>query len=256
MLNLPLALLSLFVISQFSLTAGFDAAAASAAAGGEGEGITWSILLSTADINDDGFKGSLLLETLDGGNGLNGASISADDGAAEDDLSTTSPSIRYADASKSQKLHPPSENNNNNHGCRAGVLGPNNSDRMMQRQQQARDVKSGFCANDNILPLTTEQEQQQVKQPQQQGKKQPKGSFGGRQRGSGPRVNESGQDRGDPTSKDDDDDSRKAALFSPAANPNICKDPSHPIPVCYKPLQSFSEDFDHVMFELPTCYPC
>lgn len=105
----------------------------------------------------------------------------------------------------------------------------------MQRQQQARDVKSGFCANDNILPLTTEQE----KQPQQQGKKPPE--FGG---------------RGNPISNDDDDDSRKAALFSPAANPNICKDPSHPIPVCYKLLQSFSGDLDHDLFELPRCYPC
>lgn len=270
MLNVPLALLLLlfFIIFQFSLTAGFDAAAAGGGGGGGGgekEGITSSILLLyRPDINYDGSKGSLLLETLEGVKGLSGASNSADDEVAEDDdlLTTTKPSIRYAGASQSQK-NPPSENINN-HGCRAEVLGPNNSNGM-QRQQQVRDVKSGFCANENILPssLTTEQEQEQEQRQQQQHeggkKKTPEALFGGRgggRRGPGPARPDLGQDGGDPLGKDDDDDPNAAALFSPTANPNLCKDPNHPIPVCHKMVQSFSGDYDDVLFELPRCYPC
>lgn len=270
MLNVPLALLLLlfFIIFQFSLTAGFDAAAAGGGGGGGGrekEGITSSILrLHRPDINYDGSKGSLLLETLEGGKGQSGASNSADDEVAEDDdlLTTTKPSIRYAGASQSQK-NPLSENINN-HGCRAEVLGPNNSNGM-QRQQQVRDVKSGFCANENILPssLTTEQEQEQKQRQQQQHeggkKKPPEALFGGRgggRRGPGPARPDPGQDGGDPLGKDDDDDPNAAALFSPTANPNLCKDPNHPIPVCHKMVQSFSGDYDDVLFELPRCYPC
>lgn len=252
MLNFPLALLSLFLIFQFSLAAGFDAAVAAvaaAAAGGGGGGeedIASSVLLlPPPDNDDDGSKGSL--------NGLSGASISADDWP-EDDLLTTNPSIRYADASPQSQKHPSSENNNN-HACRADDLGPNNSN-MMQRKK-VRDVKNGFCANDILPLLTTEQQQQQQ---QQKKKQQPEGLFGGRggggRRGPGPIRPDAGQDGGDPLIKDDAHDANAAALFSPAENPNICKDPSHPIPVCHKLVQSFSGDLDDVLFELPRCYPC
>lgn len=131
----------------------------------------------------------------------------------------------------------------------------------MQRQQQARDIKIEFCPNENILPsssLTTEQEQ---KQDQDQGRheggeKTPPEAFfgGGGRRGPGPAIPDAGQDGGDPLPKnDDDDDPTAAALFSPTANPNLCRDPNHPIPVCHKIV---FRDLDDAPYELPRCYPC
>lgn len=268
MLNFPLALLLLlfFNIFQFSLTAEFDAAAGGGREEREGETFIQSSSSIKFDINDDGSKGSLLLETLPWGNGLSGASISADNtGAAAEDydllLTTTSPSIRYADASpQSQKGIPPSIYNNN-HGCRAEVLPTNNSKRM-KRQQQARDVKSGFCPNENILPssVTTEREQKQ----QHDGEKNitpPEALFGGGRprgggrRGPGPAKPDTGVDRGDRLPKEDDDGPNAAANFIPTPNPNLCRDPNHPIPVCHKMVQSYFGDSEDTLYELPRCYP-
>lgn len=187
-------------------------------------------------------------------------------------MTITNPSIRYADASQSQQNPPSKQNNNNPHGCRAEVLSPDNNNSinyngMQQRQKQARDVERGFCANnEKILPssssLTTEQDQQQ--QDEGEEKKTPPppealfGGRGGGRRGPGPARPDPGQDGGDPLPKDDDidDDPKAAALFSPTANPNLCRDPNHPIPVCHKLVQSFFGDLDNVPYELPRCYPC
>lgn len=135
------------------------------------------------------------------------------------------------------------------------------------RRQQALDVKSEFCPNENILPssVTTEQEQKQQQQ-QDDGEKKtttpPEALFGGGhgrgggRRGPSPAKPDPGIDSGDPLPKEDDDDPNAAANFIPTTNPNLCRDPNHPIPVCHKMVQSYFGDSEDTLYELPRCYPC
>ena len=204
-------------------------------------------LFSPLTAGTDGFD---LLSA--GGGGGEDTSIS-DDGA-EHQQTSNNPFI-HADASSELQKTPTDERNKQE--CRRSEFGGIGNSNVMINNRRDQQKNSGSCANDNtvIIPLTEEPKKPQTTTPQIQPSE---GSSGGR-RGSRKPVFKPK----DSSTKDfpadfvnDVEDIGPALLFSPVANPNICNDPSHPIPACHKLVQSFSGDLDDVLFELARCYPC
>lgn len=211
-------------------------------------------LFSPLTAGTDGF------DLLSAGGGED-TSIS-DDGVEHQHVSNN-PFI-HADAS-SELQNTPTDERNNQECRRSGFGGIGNSNVMInnnrkQARQAGQQKKSGFCANDNtvVLPLTEEPKKPQTTTPQKQPSEGSGGRRGGRRGGRkpGPKPGRYSSKDFPADSYDEDEDIGPALLFNPAANPNICRDPSRPIPVCHKLVQSFSGDLDDTLFELARCYPC
>lgn len=214
-------------------------------------------LFSPLTAGTDGFD---ILSAGGGGGG-------GDDGA-EHQQASNNPFI-LADASSELQKTPTDERNKQE--CRRSEFGGignsnviinNNNNNNNNRKQARRDQQknSGVCANDNtvVIPLTEEPKKPQTTTPQIQPSEDSGGRRGGRRGGRkpGPKPKDYSTNDFPADDGDDDEDIGPAFNFSPAANPNICKDPSRPIPVCHNLVQSFSGDLDDVLFELARCYPC
>lgn len=217
-------------------------------------------LFSPLTAGTDGF------DLLSAGGGGEDTSIS-DDGAEHQHVSNN-PFI-HADASSELQNTPTDERNKQE--CRRSEFGEfggignsnliiNNNNRKQARQEGQQKNSGGFCANGNtvVIPLTEEPKKPQTTTPQKQPSEGSGGRRGGRKPGRkpGPKPGPYSAKDFPADGDDEDEDIGPAFLFNPVANPNICKDPSRPIPVCHKLVQSFSGDLDDMLFELARCYPC
>lgn len=219
-------------------------------------------LFSPLTAGTDGFD---LLSA--GGGGAGGGGGGGGDDGAEHQQASNNPFI-LADASSELQKTPTDERNKQE--CRRSEFGGignsnviiNNNNSNNNRKQARRDQQknSGVCANDNtvVIPLTEEPKKPQTTTPQIQPSEGSGGRSGGRRGGRKPGPKPKDYSTKDFPADDgnDGEDIGPALNFSPAANPNICKDPSRPIPVCHNLVQSFSGDLDDVLFELARCYPC
>lgn len=215
------------------------------------------LLFSPPTAGTDGFD---LLSAGGGGGG------GGDDGA-EHQQASNNPFI-LADASSELQKLPTDERNKQE--CRRSEFGGignsnviinnnNNNNNNNNRKQARRDQQknSGVCANDNtvVIPLTEEPKKPQTTTPQIQPSEGSGGRRGGRRKPDRKPKDYSTKDF-PADNENDDEDIGPAFNFSPVANPNICKDPLRPIPVCHNLVRSFSGDLDDVLFELARCYPC
>lgn len=209
-------------------------------------------LFSPLTAGTDGFD----LLSAGGGGGGGGEDTSISDDGAEHQHVSNNPFI-YADASSDER---------NNQECRRsefGGIGNSNviiNNNRKQARQEGQPKKSGFCANDHtvVIPLPEEPKKPQTTTPQNQPSEGSGSPQPGRKPGRkpGPKPNRYSSEDFPADVDDEDEDIGPAFLFNPVANPNICKDPLRPIPVCHNLVHSFSGDLDDVLFELARCYPC